>query len=635
MPVLTVQNISKSYVVDPIIENISFMVEQGDKIGVVGLNGTGKTTLFQIISGKLAQDTGQVILQKELKMGYLEQQTRIESDLTLFDECLTVFEDLIIMEKRLREMENEIATRSEMDPDDLSRLMSDYGHLLESFTDLNGYAFRSEARGVLKGLGFQDEEFDKEVSVLSGGQKSRLSLAKLLLQRPDILLMDEPTNHLDIDAIGWLERYLKEYRGASLIISHDRYFLDNVANRIFFMENRELHQYNTNYSRFIVQRKKDLEIMKKQYEDQQKEITRQEEIIQRYIRYGGERYIKQARSRQKMLDRIKLLPKHQESRKARFRFSPDIKSGNDVLIAEGIRKSFGEMELLRGIDLTIYRGDKAGLIGPNGIGKTTLFKILLGQLESDEGTIRFGHNIKPGYFDQEMSDLNPEKTIVDEIWDAYPKLDHYEIRTYLSRFLFIGDDIFKEIAELSGGEKARVALLKLMLSGANLLLMDEPTNHLDIDSKEILEDALKGYEGTVLVISHDRYFLNQVANKILELTETGLAEFLGNYDYYLEKKKELTLEEDEVEDTRTKTQIKLDKKKEKELLQRERDKKKELKELESSIVSLEEEVGEIDSRLSSPDTYEDHNLVLTLSKEREELKRRLDPIYEKWMELND
>lgn len=635
MPVLTVQNISKSYVVDPIIENISFMVEQGDKIGVVGLNGTGKTTLFQIICGKLAQDAGQVILQRELKMGYLEQQTKIESDLTLFDECLTVFEDLIVMEKRLRGMENEIASKSEMDPNDLSRLMSDYGHLLEAFTDLNGYAFRSETRGVLKGLGFQDDEFSKEVSVLSGGQKSRLSLAKLLLQKPDILLMDEPTNHLDIDAIAWLERYLKEYRGASLIISHDRYFLDNVANRIFFMENRELHQYNSNYSRFIIQRKKDLEIMKKQYEDQQKEITRQEEIIQRYIRYGGERYIRQARSRQKMLDRIRLLPKHQESKKASFRFDPDIKSGNDVLMAEGIKKSFGELELLRGIDLTIYRGDKAGLIGPNGIGKTTLFKILLGQLNSDEGSIRFGHNVKPGYFDQEMSGLSPDKTIVDEIWDAYPKLDHYEIRTYLSHFLFIGDDIFKEIAELSGGEKARVALLKLMLSGANLLLMDEPTNHLDIDSKEILEDALKGYEGTVLVISHDRYFLNQVTNKILELTENGLFEFLGNYDYYLEKKKELMSEDDEEEDTRTKTQIKLDKKKEKEQLQRERDRKKELKELESKIAALEEELVVIDHKLSSPDTYEDHNMVLKLSKEREELKKILDSVYETWVEMND
>lgn len=635
MPVLTVQNISKSYVVDPIIENISFMVEHGDKIGVVGLNGTGKTTLFQIISGKLAQDSGQVTLQRELRMGYLEQQTKIDSDLTLFDECLTVFEDLITMEKRLREMENEIATKSEMDPDELSRLMSDYGHLLESFTDLNGYAFRSEARGVLKGLGFLDDELDKEVSVLSGGQKSRLSLAKLLLLKPDILLMDEPTNHLDIDAIGWLERYLKEYRGASLIISHDRYFLDNVANRIFFMENRELFQYNTNYSRFIVQRKKDLEIMKKQYDDQQKEVTRQEEIIQRYIRYGGERYIKQARSRQKMLDRIKLLPKHQASKKASFRFDPDVKSGNDVLMAEGIKKNFGELELLRGIDLTIYRGDKAGLIGPNGIGKTTLFKILLGQLDSDEGTIRFGHNVKPGYFDQEMSDLSPDKTIVDEIWDAYPRLDHYEIRTYLSHFLFIGDDIFKEIAELSGGEKARVALLKLMLSGANLLLMDEPTNHLDIDSKEILEDALKGYEGTVLVISHDRYFLNQVTNKILELTENGLSEFLGNYDYYLEKKKELMSDEDVDEDTRTKTQIKLDKKKEKELLQRERDKKKTLKEIETEIASLEEAIYEIDHKLSNPVTYQDHNVALKLSKESDELKSKLDLIYEKWIEMTE
>ena len=635
MPVLTVQNISKVYVVDPILEDISFNVEAGDKIGVIGLNGTGKTTLFQIISGKLGSDSGQVTLQRDLKMGYLEQQTKIESQLSLFDECLVVFKDLISMENQLREMEIEIASVSALDQDNLSRLMSDYGHLLERFTELNGYGFRSEVRGVLKGLGFQEDEFQKEVSVLSGGQKSRLSLAKLLLQRPDILLMDEPTNHLDIDAIGWLERFLKDYRGASLIISHDRYFLDNVANRIFFMENRELHQYNTNYSRFIIQRKKDLEIMKKQYDDQQKEITRQEEIIQRYIRYGGERYIRQARSRQKMLDRIKLLPKHQDARKASFRFSPDIKSGNDVLIAEGIRKSFGELELLKGIDLTVYRGDKSGLIGPNGIGKTTLFKILLGQLPSDDGSIRFGHNVKPGYFDQEMSDLSPDKTIVDEIWDAYPRLDHYEIRTYLSHFLFIGDDIFKEISELSGGERARVALLKLMLSGANLLLMDEPTNHLDIDSKEILEDALRGYEGTVLVISHDRYFLNQVTNKILELTEDGLSEFIGNYDYYLEKKKELQMDVEEEEDTRTKTQIKLDKKKEKELIQKERDRKKELKELEARIASLEAEIDEIDNKLSHQDTYQDHNMVLKLSKKREELKESLDEIYEKWMEMID
>lgn len=635
MPVINVQNISKSFVVDQILEDITFMVEHGDKIGVIGLNGTGKTTLFQIISGRQAPDSGLVAIQKEIKLGYLEQQTKIESELSLYDECLTVFDSLINMENELRSMEQRIASLGNSESEILSRLMSDYGHMLEKFTDLNGYGFRSEVRGVLKGLGFQDDEFEKQVSVMSGGQKSRLALAKLLLQKPDLLLMDEPTNHLDIDAIGWLEKFLKDYNGASLIISHDRYFLDSVATRIFFMENRKLYQYNTNYSKFIIQRKKDLEIMQKHYEDQQKEVTRQEEIIQRYIRYGGERYIKQARSRQKMLDRIKLLPKHQDSKKASFRFEPEIRSGNDVLMAENIKKSFGELELLKGISLTIYRGERAGLIGPNGIGKTTLFRILLSQIAADDGDVRFGHNVRPGYFDQEMSGLNPEKTVVDEIWDAYPKLDHYQIRTYLSRFLFIGDDIFKEISELSGGERARVALLKLMLSGANLLLLDEPTNHLDIDSKEILEDALKNYEGTVLVISHDRYFLNQVANKILELTEDGLSEFMGNYDYYLEKKRELEVEDDSDEDTRTKTQVRLDKKKEKELIQRERDRKRSIKDLEIVIASLEDEVNEIDLQLSQPEIYQDHGKVLELSKKRDQLKSILDENYEKWIDITE
>jgi ATP-binding cassette subfamily F protein 3 len=635
MPVLNIQNICKAYVADPVLEDISFMVEQGDKIGVIGLNGTGKTTLFQIIAGKISADSGQVILQKDLKLGYLEQQTKIESELSLYEESLSVFSFLMVMEEELRNLEVEIASLGDSNPEKMSRLMSDYGHLLEKFTDLNGYGFRSEVRGVLKGLGFQDDDFEKEVNILSGGQKSRLSLAKLLLQKPDILLMDEPTNHLDIDAIGWLEKFLRDYKGASLIISHDRYFLDNVATRIFFMENRELHQYNTNYTKFIIQRKKDLEIMKKQFDDQQKEISRQEEIIQRYIRYGGERYIRQARSRQKMLDRIKLLPKHQDSKKASFKFEPDIKSGNDVMSAEGIKKSFGDLELLKGISMIVYRGDKSGLIGPNGIGKTTLFKILLGQLDSDDGNIRFGHNVKPGYFDQEMSGLSPEKMVIEEIWDAYPKLDHFEVRSYLSRFLFVGDDIFKEISELSGGERARVALLKLMLSGANLLLLDEPTNHLDIDSKEILEDAIKVYSGTVLVISHDRYFLNQVANKILDLTEDGISEYLGNYDYYLEKKKELEADVDIDEDGRTKTQIRLDKKKEKELVQKERDRKKDLKEIEIKISSLEDDINDIDSRLSQPEIYQDHSKVLDLSKRRDLLKEELEHNYDKWIHIND
>ncbi len=635
MPVLTVQNITKSYIVDTVIEDISFIVEPGDRVGVVGLNGTGKTTLFQIISGKLSADAGQVIFQKDLKLGYLEQHTKVDSNLSLYDECMSVFNYLIEMENNIRNLEISISENSDPASDKLTSLMSEYGYLLDEFTKLNGYGFKSEIRGVLKGLGFAEEDFDKTVSILSGGQKSRLALAKLLLQNPDILLLDEPTNHLDIDAISWLEKFLRDYKGSSLVISHDRYFLDNVVNRIFFMERKKLYQYNTNYSKFIVQRKKDLDILKKQYEDQQKDIQRQEEIIQRYIRYGGERYLRQARSRQKMLDRIKLLPKHQELKKASFKFEPNLKSGRDVLSVLNINKSFDTNHLLKDISLTIYNGDKAGLIGPNGIGKTTLFRILLGQLKADSGDISFGHNVRPGYFDQEMSDLSPHKTVIDEVWDTYPKLTYYEIRTYLSRFLFIGDDIFKDIEDLSGGEKARVALLKLMLSGANLLFLDEPTNHLDIDSKEVLEDALKDYGGTVVVISHDRYFLNQVANKIFELSEDGLSEFLGNYDYYAEKKFELEMPEETEEDLKTKTQLRLEKKKEKEILQRERDLKKEILSLEKEISDIETQIELVDIKLSEPETYEDHEMALKLSQERENLKLKLDSTYDRWLHINE
>ncbi|MCR3956291.1 MAG: ABC-F family ATP-binding cassette domain-containing protein [Gudongella sp.] len=632
MPILTANHIYKTYVVDPILEDISFHVETGDKIGVLGLNGTGKTTLFQILSGKLHMDQGQVQLQRGVKVGYLEQHTKIDSSLNIFDECLKVFDDLIIMEKRLREMEIDISKAGENSDEVLQRLMDEYGQMLEEFTALNGYGYKSEIRGVLKGLGFLEEDFDKSVEILSGGQKSRLSLAKLLLEKPDLLLLDEPTNHLDIDAITWLERFLRDYRGSSLIISHDRYFLDNVANRIFHMENRGLKSYNTDYTGFMVQRKKELEIMKRQYDNQQKEIRRQEEIIQRFMNYGGERYIKQARSRQKMLDKIKLLPKLHESKKASFHFDPETRSGRDVLHAEGLCKSFGDLELLKDISLDIYRGEKVGLIGANGIGKTTLFRILLGQVDLDDGFVKLGQHVYPGYFDQEMSDLSLDKTVLDEIWDEYPLLDHYQIRTYLSQFLFVGDDIFKEINELSGGEKARVALLKLMLSKSNFLLMDEPTNHLDIDSKEVLEDALKNYSGTIFVISHDRYFLNQVATKIFELTEEGVTEFMGNYDYYIEKKAFLAMDVDEEEEEKTKTQLKHEKRKEKDQLQKERERKRNIRKLEESISALEEEIKRIDEKLSDPDVYKDHQEVLQLSRERENLQSILDDIYAQWME---
>lgn len=633
MPVLSCNNLTKSYIVDTVIEDISFTVEDGDKIGVLGLNGSGKTTLFNILAGDIHQDKGEIFIQKDLVLGYLRQHVKIDSQNTVFEECLMVFEHLIGMEKNLRNLEKEIAELGvEGDSDRLASLMNRYANLTEEFQEKNGYGFKSEIRGTLIGLGFTEEDFDKEVNILSGGQKSRLSLAKLLLEKPDLLLLDEPTNHLDIDAIGWLEKFLKDYKGAVLIISHDRYFLDNVVNRIFYLENKTIKVYNTNYSRFMEQRKKDLEVLKRQYEDQQKEIKRQEEIIARFMNYGDSRYIKQAQSRQRLLDKMKLIDKPMNSKKTRLRFEPKIKSGRDVLSVDNIKKAFDDFVLLEDISFDIYRGERVGLIGPNGIGKTTLFKIVLGEVGYDEGDITLGRNVITGYFDQEMGNLNLDKTVIDEIWDEYPKLNYYEIRTILSQFMFVGDDIFREVSDLSGGEKGRLSLLKLMLSNANFLLMDEPTNHLDIDSKEVLEDAILNYEGTLFVISHDRYFLNRVTDKILELTPEGLKEYLGNYDYYLEKKNESLYEEDE-EDTKTKTQIKLERKKEKELIQKERERKRQIKKLEEEITQTEKSIEEIDSLLYDPDIYEDHEKIVELSQKRQELQDELDNLYEKWISL--
>lgn len=633
MPVLSCNNLTKSYIVDTVIEDISFTVEDGDKIGVLGLNGSGKTTLFNILAGDIHQDKGEIFIQKDLVLGYLRQHVKIDSQNTVFEECLMVFEHLIGMEKNLRNLEKEIAELGvEGDSDRLASLMNRYANLTEEFQEKNGYGFKSEIRGTLIGLGFTEEDFDKEVNILSGGQKSRLSLAKLLLEKPDLLLLDEPTNHLDIDAIGWLEKFLKDYKGAVLIISHDRYFLDNVVNRIFYLENKTIKVYNTNYSRFMEQRKKDLEVLKRQYEDQQKEIKRQEEIIARFMNYGDSRYINQAQSRQRLLDKMKLIDKPMNSKKSRLRFEPKIKSGRDVLSVDNIKKAFDDFVLLEDISFDIYRGERVGLIGPNGIGKTTLFKIVLGEVGYDEGDITLGRNVITGYFDQEMGNLNLDKTVIDEIWDEYPKLNYYEIRTILSQFMFVGDDIFREVSDLSGGEKGRLSLLKLMLSNANFLLMDEPTNHLDIDSKEVLEDAILNYEGTLFVISHDRYFLNRVTDKILELTPEGLKEYLGNYDYYLEKKNESLYEEDE-EDTKTKTQIKLERKKEKELIQKERERKRQIKKLEEEITRTEKSIEEIDSLLYDPDIYEDHEKIVELSQKRQELQDELDDLYEKWISL--
>lgn len=633
MIVLSTSNISKTYIVDTILNDISFTVTNKDKIGIIGNNGSGKTSLLNILANKEKPSSGEVYLRKDFKIGYLEQHTSIDSEETLFDECLTVFKDLIAMEKELRQLEKDMAEEG-LKPESslLDSLMARYSKLLDEFNSRNGYAIESNIKGTLKGLGFSDDDIYKKINTLSGGQKSRLALAKLLLEKPDILLLDEPTNHLDINAINWLENYLSEYDGAALIISHDRYFLDNVVNRIFLIENTGLNIYNTDYSGFMKQRKIDLELMKKQFLDQQKEIKRQEEIIERFSNYGGSRYIKQAQARQKMLDKMDKLDMPTEASKTQIRFEPKVKSGRDVLELEDVSKSFDGNILFENANFNIYRGERVGLIGGNGVGKTTLFKMIMGRLDSYSGTIKLGHHVNIGYFDQEQTDLTDDKTVVDEIWDDHPNFTHFDLRSVLSKFLFIGDDIFKETKDLSGGERGRLALLKMMLSDANFLLMDEPTNHLDIDSKEILEDALLDYEGTLLVISHDRYFLNRVADRIIELEPTGTEEFLGNYDYYLEKKKEDTPVEENLE-AKTKTQIKLDRKREKEKIQEEKKLKKEIKSLEDNISSKELEIEELDELLCDQDIYEDSSKVLEISKKREALQNNLALLYKKWESL--
>ncbi len=635
MIILSLSNVSKYYGANEILKDISFSVEDKEKIGLIGLNGSGKTTLFNILANELSRDSGDIYIRKGLKIGYLKQHTSISSQETIYEECLKVFKPLIQMEKALRELENKISEESKNgQTDKLDSLMKEYAHMLEKFNELNGYGYKSEIKGVLKGLGFSEEDMDKKIDILSGGQKARVSLRRRLITQPDLILLLEPTNHLDIEATKWLESYIRDYDGAVIIISHDRYFLDKVVSKIFHLENKRLKVYNTNYSGFMKQRKKELEVLKRQYENQQKEIKRQEEIIRRFSNYGDRRYIRQAQSRQKLLDKMKLVKEASiDSKKVKITFEPKTISGKQVLTVENIGKSFDDNKLLKDINFNVYRGEKVGLIGPNGIGKTTLFKIILKELTPDEGHVILGHGVNVAYFDQEQANLNLDNTVIDEIWDEYPKLDHYTLRTLLSRFLFIGDDIFKEISQLSGGERARLSLLKLMLSKANFLLMDEPTNHLDIDSKEVLEDALIDYTGTLLVISHDRYFLNKVCDKILELSKEGIKEYLGNYDYYIEKKNETRVEEEE--EYKTKTQITKERKKEKERLLLEKKKKKEIKDLEKAIEKKEMEIANLDQKLCEPNLYEEPEKIVQLTKERESLQKELDLLYEKWLQLTE
>lgn len=636
MIILSCNNLTKSFGVESILENISFTVNEGDKIGVIGVNGTGKTTLFKIISGIYGYDSGEIYTSKDCEIGYLEQNTNFYSDNTIFTEVLEVFSDLIKMEEDLRKMECEISDKSsETNSPDLQKLMDNYSHKLELFQNSNGYGYKSESKGVLKGLGFNDDELEKPIKILSGGEKTRVLLAKLLLKKPTLLLLDEPTNHLDSDALEWLELFLKQYKGTVILISHDRYFLDQSVNRIFEIHNKKLKAYNGNYSYYVEKSAIDKEIERKTYEDQQKEIKKQEESIEKLKAYGREKHLKRARSKEKALSKIEVLDKPDGERKrAKIKFIPAVESGNDVLAVRDVEMSFPDKVLFKDLNLDIYRGEKVALIGPNGAGKSTLFKIIMNELDPIQGEVKFGTNVNTAYFHQEQKTLNLDNTVIDEIWDANPHLTQTEVRNMLGAFLFENEDVFKRISSLSGGERARVAILKLILSQSNFLLLDEPTNHLDIDSKEVLEEALVNYTGTIFTISHDRYFLNKVVDKILVLDENGVTEYLGNYDYYIEKKRQLSeMNKEENTATKTKTQLKEEKRKEKEQREIERRSKNKIKKLEDDIEQTEKKIAGLDMMLCQEEIYSNPEKSKEVNLEKSELENKLSSLYEKWEQI--
>ena len=636
MIVLSCNNLNKSFGIDTILENISFTVNEGDKVGIIGVNGTGKTTLFKVLSGIYGYDSGDIYLGKGVEIGYLEQNTNFQSEKTIYEEVLEVFSDLMDMENYIRDLEIKIAEEgSNPNSKILDKLMNEYSQKLELFSELNGYGYKSEVKGILKGLGFSDSDMETPINILSGGEKTRVLLSKLLLKNPSLLLLDEPTNHLDSDAIEWLEVFLKQYKGTVIIISHDRYFLDQVVNRVFEIHNKRLKTYNGNYSKFIELSKVEKELEVKKYEDQQKEIKKQEESIDRLKAYGREKHLKRARSKEKMLDKVDVLDKPDVFRKkASIQFSPSVSSGNDVLQVEDLSMGYGERILFKDINFNIYRGEKVALIGANGIGKSTLFKIIMNEIIPLTGTAKLGANVHVDYFHQEQKTLNLDNTIIDEIWNDHPNLNQTTLRNMLGSFLFEDEEVFKKISTLSGGERARVAILKLILSNSNFLLLDEPTNHLDIDSKEVLEEALLNYTGTLFTISHDRYFLNTVVDKILVLDSEGITEYLGNYDYYMDKKKQ-TIEMNTIETTeeKTKTQLKDEKRKERE--QRELEKKARVKRqnIEKEIEEIELEIEELNVLMCQEEIYSNPEKSKEVSQNKSSLEDRLNNLYEEWEQL--
>ena len=640
--ILSCQNISKAFVENQVLKNVSFHIEDHEKAAIVGINGAGKTTLLRIIVGEMTPDDGQVVLAKDKTLGYLAQNSTVDTSHTIYEELLSVKADLLRLEEKIRECENNM---KHADGDALEDLMKQYTSLTHAFETGGGYLYRSELVGVLKGLGFTEDEFSKPVATLSGGQKTRVALGRLLLQNPDLIILDEPTNHLDMNSIAWLETYLLNYKGAVLIVSHDRYFLDRIAGKVIEIDQSKATTFIGNYSDYAVKKEQLRVAAWNAYMNQQREIKHQEEVIEKLKSFNREKSIKRAESREKMLDKIEVIEKPSEVRTdMKLTLTPRILSGNDVLTVEHLSKSFDSHKLFTDVNFEIKRGEHVAIIGDNGSGKTTLLKILNGLVPADQGTFRLGSNVEIGYYDQEHHVLHSEKTLFEEISDDYPYLNNTQIRNVLAAFLFTGEDVFKRISDLSGGERGRVSLAKLVLSNANFLILDEPTNHLDIMSKEILEDALNGYEGTILYVSHDRYFINRTAHRILDLTEGQFVSYVGNYDYYLEKHDTVmaaieasapqSADADNTAATKAaESEVKLDWKAQKEEQARLRKKENDLKKCEEKIADLEARISEIDTEMSDPAIGTQVAKLQELTKEQTACQEQLEKLYEQWEEL--
>lgn len=627
--ILNCSNITKAFIDENILNNISFHLEEYEKVAIVGANGAGKSTLLKIITGELTPDDGTVTISKDKSLGYLAQHQDISSERTIYEEVLTVKQDVMELELSIRQLEHEMHSAV---GEELERQLEIYTRLNHDFEMRNGYAARSEITGVIKGLGFSEEDFDKQINTLSGGQKTRVSLCKLLLKKPDILLLDEPTNHLDLPSIAWLETYLKNYQGSVIIVSHDRYFLDRIITKVIEIENSNGMVFQGTYSDYSVKKSALRDAQMKAYLNNQREIKHQQDVIDKLKQFNREKSIKRAESREKLLAKMEVIDKPlSESEGMRITLEPEITSGNDVLSITGLSKSFGNNHLFSDIDFEIKRGERVALIGANGTGKTTILKIINGLLDADSGACRLGTNVQCGYYDQEHQVLDMNKTLFDEIQDTYPDMNNTKVRNVLAAFLFTNDDVFKKIGELSGGERGRVLLAKLMLSNANFLLLDEPTNHLDMASKEILESALNKYTGTCLFVSHDRYFINSVATRIIDLRNNTITNYIGNYDYYLEKFTDTTVSD---ASTPIVSASKEDRRLQKEEQAKERRRLNEIEKCESRIAEIDTLLSEIDTELSDPNVYTNVEKLTELSSRRESLENEQNELYEKWEELS-